>query len=419
MVENAGNSVHARLTIPSPTEQNHYRPIALTSLVMKCLEQIVKKHVFIHTHQLLDPLQFAYRPSRGVDDAIVTLLHLVYTHLEAPKTHVKIIFFDFSSAFNTINPNILAQRLVNFGLDGGLILWLLDFLSQRVQQVKVGSSLSDKIITNTGSPQGCVLSPLLFILYTNNCSSPYPGRYLIKFADDTALVSLLKESEQDHGPVLPEFLGWCEQSNLLLNTLKTKEMSIDFRKDKSITCSPTTISGQPIQSVTEYKYLGVVLDNKLKWEQHTEVIQKKGQQRLYFLKKLVSFDVDQRITKMFYSAFVESVLTFGILCWFGNATEAQKGRLRRIVTTASKLMGTNINIKSLEQIHRERSLGKIDTILADVKHPLFNIFELLPSGSRFRYPALSKNRTKKSFIPQAISLFNKHTGRPTKENTRF
>lgn len=302
----------------------------------------------------------------------------------------------------------MAQRLhEDFGLAGGLILWLSDFLSQRVQQVKVGSSLSDKTITNTGSPQGCVLSPLLYILYTNNCCSSYPGRHLIKFADDTALVSLLREDEQDHGPVLEEFLVWCEKSNLLLNTSKTKEMSIDFRKDKPT--NPTVIGGQTIQSVTEYKYLGVVLDNKIRWEQHTEAIQKKGQQRLHFLKKLVSFDVNPSITRMFYSAFVESVLTFAIICWFGNATVAQKGRLKKIITTASKLIGTNL--KSLEMIYRERSLGKIDTILADKKHPLFYTFELLPSGNRFRYPALSKNRTKQSFIPQAISLFNKQNPR--------
>ena len=110
------------------------------------------------------------------------------------------------------------------------------------------------------------------------------------------------------------------------------------------------------------------------------------------------------MAKMFYTAYVESALTFCIICWFGSAAEAQE-RLRKIVTTASKLLGTNLN--SLEHTYRERVLSK-DNILANRKHTLFTTFELLPSGGRFRYPALSKN---KSFTPQSISFLNQYLKR--------
>ena len=144
---------------------------------MKCFERIVKKYILPRINHLLDPLPFAYQSSRGVDDAILTLLHLVYTHLEAPKTHIKIIFFDFSSAFNTTHPNTLAQRLHNDGvLDGGLILWLLDFLSQRVQQVKVGSSLSDQIMTNVGSPKGVCYPPTVYTIHQYPMLQPSPWK---------------------------------------------------------------------------------------------------------------------------------------------------------------------------------------------------------------------------------------------------
>ena len=117
------------------------------------------------------------------------------------------------------------------------------------------------------------------------------------------------------------------------------------------------------------------------------------------------------MAKMFYTAYVESVLTFCIICWFGSTAEAQKSRLRKIVTTASKLLGTNCN--SLEHTYRERVLSKADNILANTKRPLFTTFELFPSGSRFRYPALSKNRKKlaKSFIPQSINILKQHLKR--------
>lgn len=210
--------------VPRPSDKNHFRPVALTPLAMKCFERIVKQHIIEQTQSQLDPFQFAYQCNKGVDDAILTLLNLVLSHLNTPRTCAKILFFDFASAFNTMLPNVLAQRLcADFSFEGGLISWILDFLSQRVQQVQLGSVLSDKIVTNIGSPQGCVLSPLLYILYTNSCTSSHSGRHLVKFADDTALISLLQKDEMEHGPVLNEFISWCDDSHLILNAAKTKE----------------------------------------------------------------------------------------------------------------------------------------------------------------------------------------------------
>ena len=146
----------------------------------------------------------------------------------------------------------------------------------------MGSFLSDAMTTSTGSPQGCVLSPLLFILYTNSCTSTLQNRHFIKYKDDTALVSLLWDEKVDHGPVLDSFLEWCNKSHLISNTNKTKEMSIDFRKSQQST--DTFINGETIQVVTNYKYLGIALDNKLKWDSWSNLLHTKTQQRMYFLK---------------------------------------------------------------------------------------------------------------------------------------
>lgn len=389
--------------IPRPSEPNDFRPIALTSLVMKCFERLVKRYLISQTQHLLDPMQFAYQASRGVEDAIATLLHLLHTHLEKPKAHAKILFADFSSAFNTIKPSILANILTEeFSLEPGLISWIVDFLSCRIQQVRIGMVLSDRITTWIGSPQGCVLSSLLFILYTNSCISTFPNGHFIKYADDTALVSLLYDEEEQHGPVLDFFINWCEKSNLLLNTSKTKEMEIDFRIAQSP--NPTLLNGEPIQSVTEYKYLGVVLDHKLRWDVWSEKVNAKSQQRMFFLRKLLSFNVGNRMVKMFYHAFIESVLSFGIICWFGNATEAQKKSVRRAITLSSKLSG--ISFPSLESIYKDRVLKMALIIVSDVRHPLASSFELMPSGRRYRGPLMKKNRSRLSFVPQAIRSLN-------------
>ena len=95
----------------SPSELNDYRPAALTSVVMKCFERIVLQRLLTQTRHLLDPHQFAYKQNRSTDDALtLTLLNNVYPHLEKSESFVRILFVDFSSAFNTVGLNIVLFR---------------------------------------------------------------------------------------------------------------------------------------------------------------------------------------------------------------------------------------------------------------------------------------------------------------------
>ena len=192
--------------IKKPSSLNNFRPVALASLVMKTLEKLIKNEISLQVEELLDPLQFAYRAGRGVEDATVTLLHFLYRHLEESKTQAR-LFIDFSSAFNTIQPHLLAEKLISlFNLDFNLVGWILDFLTNRSQCVRVNGSLSNQLQSSTGSPQGCCLSPLLYILYTNDCRSNYVNSHIIKFADDSVIVSLLKEDQLLHGSVMKMIL---------------------------------------------------------------------------------------------------------------------------------------------------------------------------------------------------------------------
>ncbi|KAL0178960.1 hypothetical protein M9458_024402, partial [Cirrhinus mrigala] len=178
---------------PKITGINDYRPVVLTSVIMKSLEKLVLAYLKDTTGPLLDPLQFAYRANRSVDDAVNMGLHFILQHLDRPGTYVRILFVDFSSAFNTIIPTLLQTKLNQLSVPSSISQWITSFLTERM--VRMGTLMSSSRTTNTGAPQGCVLSPLLFSLYTNDCTSKDPSVKLLKFADDTTLIGLIQDGE--------------------------------------------------------------------------------------------------------------------------------------------------------------------------------------------------------------------------------
>ncbi len=144
-----------------PSCLNDYRPVALTSTVMKVFERLLKKHICSSIPATLDPLQFAYQPNRSTDDAISQVLHSSLTHIDSTNgNYVRLLFIDYSSAFNTIVPTKLAVKLSDLGLNTSLCDWIQDFLTTRPQVVKIGQFAYNSITLNIGAPQGCVLSPL-------------------------------------------------------------------------------------------------------------------------------------------------------------------------------------------------------------------------------------------------------------------
>ena len=179
----------------------------------------------------LDPYQFAYAKNRGTSDAISTLAHYVLKHLEDPDTYVRLLFVDFSSAFNTIHPDVLLCGLARLRVNPSLIRWYYSFLSNRPQQVRFNSVLSEKAVSSTGAPQGTVSSSLLFTLYTNECVSSHANQYLIKFSDDTVILSLLtsKDNISSHTTGVDRFVEWCDEHHLQINVTKTQEIVVDPR----------------------------------------------------------------------------------------------------------------------------------------------------------------------------------------------
>ncbi|KAK3558652.1 hypothetical protein QTP86_023097, partial [Hemibagrus guttatus] len=170
-----------------------------------CEDTIIPSRTRDITDPLLEPLQFNNRANRSVDDAVNMALHFILQHLDYPGSYARTLrksFVDFSSTFNAIVPALLRDKLFQ-----------LNHIS-------------------SGSLPGCVLSPLLFSLYTNSCTSGHQSVKLLKFAADTTLIGLISDGDKSaYRSEMDRLVSWCSMNNLELNSLKTVGMIVYFRKD--------------------------------------------------------------------------------------------------------------------------------------------------------------------------------------------
>ncbi|KAK3573365.1 hypothetical protein QTP86_024123 [Hemibagrus guttatus] len=336
---------------PKITGLNDHRPVGLTSVVMKLFERLVLAYLKNITGPLLDPLQFAYQANRSVDDAVNMGLHFILQHLDNSGTYVRLLFVDFSSAFNTIIPTLLQTKLTQLSVPSSICQWITSFLTDRHQLVKLGKFTSYSRTTSTGAPQGCVLSPLLFSLYTNDCTSTDPSVKLLKFADDTTVIGLIQDGDESAYRQVEQLAAWCSLNNLELNTFRTVEMIVDFRRNTPA-LPPLIIMNSTVPTVESFRFLGTTISQDLKWDTHIDSIIKKAQQRLYFLWQLRKFKLPQELLTHFYSAVIESVLCTSITVWFGSAKKSDIRRLQRTVRTAERIIGAPL--PTLQELYTSR-----------------------------------------------------------------
>ncbi|KAI3357949.1 hypothetical protein L3Q82_016327, partial [Scortum barcoo] len=181
------------------------------------------------------------------------------------------LFIDYSSAFNTIVPSKLVTKLRDLGLNSALCDWILNFLTGRPQAVRMGSTTSSTLTLNTSAPQGCVLSPLLYSLFTHDYVATNSSNTIVKFADDTTVIGLITGDDET---------AYREVR------ATTKELIVDFRRRQREEHAPLSINGTTVERVSSFRFLGVHISEDLTWTHHTDFITKSARQRLFFLRRL-------------------------------------------------------------------------------------------------------------------------------------
>ncbi|XP_072516687.1 uncharacterized protein [Salminus brasiliensis] len=273
-------------------------------------------------------------------------LHSSHLHLEKKDTYVRMLFLDFSSAFN----------------------------QESHQEVKLAGPQHPPLQLDPG------LSPLLFTLLTHDCIEKHSSNSIIKFDNDTTVLGLIsKGDESAYREEVQQLTDWCTVNNLHWNVEKTKEMVVDFRKTRR-DHSPLNINGSSVEIVKSTKFLGVHLAENLTWSLNTSSTAKKAQQRFYFLRKLRKARLPPPILTLFYRGTIESILSSCITAWFGTCTASDRKTLQRIVRTAERIIG--VSLPSVMDIYTARCICKATSIVDDSTHPSHRLFSLLPSGRR-------------------------------------
>ena len=250
----------------------NYRPVSLLPQFSKILEKIFNNRLdsFIEKKCILGECQYGFRNSRSTYMALMDLIENICESIDKKK-YVMGIFIDLKKAFDTIDHNILLNKLYHYGIRGISNDWIKSYLENRKQFVQYDDAISDYKEILCGVPQGSILGPKLFILYINDICNISEIMKFVLFADDSNILC----KHENYVPLcelvnieMNKLSKWFSINNLSLNVKKTSYMLFGNRhvnNDIKI-----RIDMEEIEKVHVTKFLGVYIDNRLDWKRHID-----------------------------------------------------------------------------------------------------------------------------------------------------
>jgi len=403
----------------------NYRPVSLTSVVCKLMEQLIRDIIMEHlvSNALLTNCQHGFISGRlCITQLLATLDH--WTDILDRAGNVDAIYLDFSKCFDSVPHERLLLKIKKYGIEGPLWDWIADFLRGRHQRVNINGCLSALAAVLSGIPQGSVLGPLLFIIFVNDMPEVVHS-YIQMFADDTKIFTEMI-NEEDAIKLqsdLDNLQNWSQKWQLRFNADKCKTLHMGM-SNRKITYRMTSHDGTStdLETTDLEKDLGVWIDPTLSFSKHCEIQVGKGNRTLGLIRRTYSYLDATSVTRL-YTSLVRPKLEYGYPAW---APMYQKDceLLEKVQRRATKLVPTvrdkpyeeRLKTLDLPSLYYRRARGDLIEIYKHLSgyYTVTNSYiQLEPHGyTRGHNKKLSKPRTNRRvrqnfLIDRAVNSWNR------------
>jgi hypothetical protein len=312
-----------------PCCMNNYRPISLLPCLSKIFEKVVFKQLYnyFQLNNLFFEGQYGYRKNHSTELAASELVDRVYKHLDDGYISLA-LFLDLSKAFDSLNHEILLDKLSRYGVQLSALCWFKDYLSQRYQYVDYCGTSSELLPITTGVPQGSILGPLLFLIYINDIHTSSPFFDFVLFADDTTLLAPLSCDTNTNisdtiNSELDKINTWLDANQLNLNTSKTKYMLFHFPQRTVQLQLNLTMNESDILKVSSFNFLGLTIHENLNWKLHINKISNKISRTIGILSRLKN-TVQPSVLKLLFNTLLMSHINYCNTIWGSNPSRVNR-----------------------------------------------------------------------------------------------